>query len=173
MNYADIKEYDVANGPGVRLSLFVSGCPHHCKNCFNQETWDYSYGKLFTEIEIFKIISELKKKLGIIYNGVTILGGEPFADNNTSEVLNFVKTLKQEIPDIDIWIYSGYTYEELIKNKDKLSLLKEINTLVDGRFVESLKDIKLKFRGSSNQRIINVQDSLSEKKIIIRSEYNN
>ena len=173
MNYADIKEYDVANGPGVRLSLFVSGCPHHCKNCFNQETWDYSYGKPFTEVEISSIVSTLKKKLGIIYNGITILGGEPFADSNTSEVLNFVKILKQEIPNIDIWVYSGYTYEELIKNEHKLSLLKEINTLVDGRFVESLKDIKLKFRGSSNQRIINVQDSLSEKKIIIRSEYNN
>lgn len=173
MNYADIKEYDVANGPGVRLSLFVSGCPHHCKNCFNQETWDYTYGKPFTEVEIASIVSTLKKKLGIIYNGVTILGGEPFADSNTSEVLNFVKILKQEIPNIDIWVYSGYTYEELIKNEHKLSLLKEINTLVDGRFVESLKDIKLKFRGSSNQRIINVPDSLSEKKIIIRSEYNN
>ena len=165
MNYADIKEYDVANGPGVRFSLFVSGCPHHCKNCFNEETWDYSYGKPFTEFEESMIISVLKNKLGYIYDGLSILGGEPFADENKNAVLHFVKKVKKEIPDINIWMYSGFLFEELIKDDIKYEILTHINTLVDGRFVESLKDLKLRFRGSSNQRIIDVQESLKTKNV--------
>ena len=165
MNYADIKEYDVANGPGVRFSLFVSGCPHHCKNCFNEETWDYSYGQPFTEFEESMIISVLKNKLRYIYDGLSILGGEPFADENKNAVLHFVKRVKKEILDINIWMYSGYLFEELIKDDIKYEILTHINTLVDGRFVESLKDLKLRFRGSSNQRIIDVQESLKTKTV--------
>ena len=171
MNYADIKEYDVANGPGVRFSLFVSGCPHHCKNCFNEETWDYSYGKPFTKFEESMIISVLKNKLGYIYDGLSILGGEPFADENKNAVLHFVKRVKKEIPDINIWMYSGYLFEELIKDDIKYEILTNINTLVDGRFVESLKDLKLRFRGSSNQKIVDVKKSLQTGKVIKENQY--
>lgn len=167
MNYADIKEYDVANGQGIRMSLFVSGCPHHCKNCFNEDTWDFNYGNPFTE-EVIKTFIEKYKEHKEIYDGITILGGEPFAPENVSEVLKFVDDIKQVFPYINIWIYSGYTIEELINSENKLSkvgyealfLLSKINVLVDGRFVESKKDLRLKFRGSSNQRIINMEDTM-------------
>lgn len=174
MNIADIKEYDVANGQGVRLSVFVSGCPHHCKGCFNEETWDYNYGAPFTEETITDITHILENHIDI-YDGITILGGEPLCQENISVVSKLVSEIISKFPILTIWIYTGYTLEEISKlyesSPDKSSalhsILRSIDILVDGRFVESKKSLKLKFRGSSNQRIINVPETIKRKQIVL------
>ena len=174
MNYADIKQYDVANGQGVRLSVFVSGCPHHCKGCFNEETWDYNYGVPFTEETITDITHILENHIDI-YDGITILGGEPLCQENISVVSKLVSEIISKFPILTIWIYTGYTLEEISKlyesSPDKSSalhsILRSIDILVDGRFVESKKSLKLKFRGSSNQRIINVPETIKRKQIVL------
>ena len=174
MNIADIKEYDVANGQGVRLSVFVSGCPHHCKGCFNEETWDYNYGVPFTEETITDITHILENHIDI-YDGITILGGEPLCQENISVVSKLVSEIISKFPILTIWIYTGYTLEEISKlyesSPDKSSalhsILRSIDILVDGRFVESKKSLKLKFRGSSNQRIINVPETIKRKQIVL------
>ena len=170
MNYADIKKADVANGLGVRVSLFVSGCTHHCKNCFNQEAWDFNYGKKFTEKEIDKIINELDHSY---VAGLTLLGGEPLEHINQQGLLPLLRKVKEKFPDKNIWCYSGYTFENDIMEKmyknweETPELLSYIDVLVDGKFEEDKKDIKLRFRGSSNQRIIDVQKSLKENKAVL------
>lgn len=147
MNYAEIKKFDIANGEGVRTSLFISGCTHHCKGCFNQIAWDFNYGKLFT----IEVEDDIIKSLEPDYiQGLSLLGGEPLESQNIEVLLPFIKRVKSIYPNKDIWCYTGYTYEDL-SCKEFLSY---INVLVDGEFVEELKDISLKFRGSSNQRII-------------------
>lgn len=174
MNIADIKEYDVANGQGVRLSVFVSGCPHHCKGCFNEETWDYNYGTPFIEETITDITHILENHIDI-YDGITILGGEPLCPENISVVSKLVSEIISEFPILTIWIYTGYTLEEISKlyesSPDKSSalhsILRSIDILVDGRFVESKKSLKLKFRGSSNQRIIDVPETIKKKQIVL------
>ena len=170
MNYADIKRADVANGVGVRISLFVSGCTHHCKNCFNQEAWDFNYGKEFTEKEIERIIEELDHSY---IAGLTLLGGEPLEHVNQKGVLPLVKLVKEKFHHKNIWCYTGYTFEKDVLDRmckeweETPELLKYIDVLVDGKFIEEKKDIKLKFRGSSNQRIIDVQESLKQNKTIL------
>ncbi len=170
MNYADIKKADVANGLGVRVSLFVSGCTHHCKNCFNQEAWDFNYGKKFTEKEIDKIINELDHSY---VAGLTLLGGEPLEHINQQGLLPLLRKVKEKFPEKNIWCYSGYTFENDIMEKmyknweETPELLSYIDVLVDGKFEEDKKDIKLRFRGSSNQRIIDVQKSLKENKAVL------
>lgn len=170
MNYADIKKADVANGLGVRVSLFVSGCTHHCKNCFNQEAWDFNYGKKFTEREIDKIINELDHSY---VAGLTLLGGEPLEHINQQGLLPLLRKVKEKFPEKNIWCYSGYTFENDIMEKmyknweETPELLSYIDVLVDGKFEEDKKDIKLRFRGSSNQRIIDVQKSLKENKAVL------
>lgn len=174
MNIADIKEYDVANGQGVRLSVFVSGCPHHCKGCFNEETWDYNYGTQFTEETITNISHILENHIDI-YDGITILGGEPLCPENISVVSKLVSEIISKFPILTIWIYTGYTLEEISKLYESSpeesgalhSILRSIDILVDGRFVESMKSLKLKFRGSSNQRIINVPETIKRKQIVL------
>ena len=174
MNIADIKEYDVANGQGVRLSVFVSGCPHHCKGCFNEETWDYNYGTPFTEETITDITHILENHIDI-YDGITILGGEPLCKENISVVSKLVSEIISKFPILTIWIYTGYTLEEISKLYESSpeessalhSILRSIDILVDGRFVESKKSLKLKFRGSSNQRIINVPETIKRKQIVL------
>lgn len=174
MNIADIKEYDVANGQGVRLSVFVSGCPHHCKGCFNEETWDYNYGAPFTEETITDITHILENHIDI-YDGITILGGEPLCQENISVVSKLVSEIISKFPILTIWIYTGYTLEEISKlyesspkeNSALHSILHSIDILVDGRFVESMKSLKLKFRGSSNQRIIDVPETIKRKQIVL------
>lgn len=174
MYYADIKEYDVANGPGVRISLFVSGCTHHCKGCFNEDAWDFHYGKPFTKVEEDKIIEYLKNDF---VSGITFLGGEPFEHINQKGILNLLRRIKKECPNKTIWAFSGYLFDKDILSKmtkeyDETSeILSYIDVLVDGKFVLSLKNLKLKFRGSSNQRIINVQESLKQNKVILMEEY--
>mgnify|MGYP003204099157 CR=1 FL=1 len=173
MHYGEIKKCDVANGIGVRVSLFVSGCTNHCKNCFQKETWDFDYGKVFDEEAQLKIIEMLRPDY---IDGITVLGGEPFEPENQRGLYPFLKRIKEEFPDKSVWAYSGFTFEELT---DELSycncettdeLLKFIDVLVDGRFEDEKKDLSLRFRGSSNQRIINMNRTRREKQLILWNE---
>lgn len=169
MNYAEIKQYDVANGPGVRVSLFVSGCTHHCKNCFNQETWDFQYGKAFTEKEQELILQYLKPDH---VAGLSLLGGEPFEPSNQEGLLPLLRAVRELYPQKDIWCYTGYLFDtqilgEMCKRSETAEeMLSYIDILVDGRFVEEKKNLKLRFRGSENQRIIDVKKSLAQGTVI-------
>lgn len=170
MNYADIKECDVANGPGVRVSLFVSGCTHHCKNCFNEETWDFHFGKPFTEKEINRILTLLKPEY---IHGFTLLGGEPFEYSNQRGVLPLLRAMKETYPKKDIWCFSGYLFDQDIlgdmcrKWEETKEMLRYIDVLVDGKFIEEQKDLSLRFKGSKNQRTIMVQKSLETGNIVL------
>ncbi len=170
MNYATIKKHDIANGLGVRVSLFVSGCTHHCKGCFNPETWDFNYGTPFTKDTENEIIDALSKDY---IQGLSLLGGEPFEIENQKVLAPFLTKIKTLFPQKDIWCYSGYNFEaDMLTGKLGDSsitdeMLKNIDILVDGEFVESLKDISLRFKGSSNQRIIDVQKSLKADALIL------
>lgn len=164
MNYGRIYYCDVANGIGCRTALFVSGCTHHCRECFNPETWDFDYGKPFTNETENDIIESLKPDY---IDGLTVLGGEPMELSNQAVIRPFLERVKKEAAHASIWIYSGYTYEELtdIANKrchgdDTAAILSLTDVLVDGRFVIEKKDLTLSFRGSSNQRIIDVKKTL-------------
>lgn len=163
MNFAQIRKYDVANGTGIRTVIFVTGCTHNCRNCFNKEYQDFNYGEVWTEAETGKLIEFLKDDN---VSGLTLLGGEPMQNLELIQVLKAVKD-KVEKP---IWVYSGYTYEEIMENEKRTELLKLCDVLVDGRFVEELKDLKLKFRGSSNQRIIDVKKSMEQGKVVLFME---
>lgn len=164
MNYGEIKKYDIANGIGVRTSLFVSGCRHHCKGCFNPETWNFEYGKAYTKETEEDIVSSLAP---YYISGLTVLGGEPFEPENQATIVGLLKRVKEEYPDKNIWVYSGYLFEELMGKIPSHArcevtdeMLSYIDILVDGEFVEAKKDISLHFRGSSNQRIIDVKKTL-------------
>lgn len=170
MNYADIKRIDVANGPGVRVSLFVSGCTHHCKECFNPETWDFSYGNIFDENAENEIIKYLEPDY---IKGLTLLGGDPMEKVNQEALIPLLEKVKKTYPDKSIWCYTGYDFEEDIK-KNMLKnwevtkkFMSYIDVLVDGEFKIDLKDLNLVFRGSSNQRIIMVKESLESGKIVL------
>lgn len=161
MNFAQIRKYDVANGPGIRTTIFVTGCTHKCHNCFNEEYQDFDFGDPWTQRETDEVIEDLKLDE---VKGLTILGGEPF--QNEVDLLQVIRDIKKEVQK-DTWIFSGYTYEEILKDQDKKKLLEECDVLVDGRFVEALKDLNLRFRGSSNQRIIDVQKSLESNEVVL------
>lgn len=170
MNYCNIKNCDIANGTGVRVSLFVSGCRNHCKGCFQKETWDFSYGEEFTKETEDKILEMLAPTY---INGLTILGGEPFEEENQRALLPFVKRVRAAYPEKDIWVFSGYTLEEMLTEGMRpgcevtSELLSLIDILVDGRFEEEKKNISLKFRGSENQRIIDLKKSAETGKIVL------
>ena len=167
MNYADIRPIDVANGPGVRVSLFVSGCTHHCRECFNPETWDFGYGAPFTEEEVQAILNHLAP--GHI-RGLSLLGGEPFEPENQETVLALVRRVRAEYPQKDVWCYSGYLFEALREGKigsHSRELLEQLDVLVDGPFVIEKKDLSLRFRGSSNQRLIDVPASLKAGDVVL------
>ena len=155
MNYANIKHHDVANGPGIRVSLFVSGCTHHCKGCFNAEAWSFTYGEPFTQQTVEEILLALQPAY---IQGLSLLGGEPFEPENQPAVLDLVRQVRAAYPEKDIWAYSGYTLEQLQTLAPEM--LAQITVLVDGPFVESQKDLRLAFRGSANQRILDVPASL-------------
>ena len=161
MNFAQIRKYDVANGPGIRTTIFVTGCTHKCHNCFNEEYQDFDFGDPWTQKETDEVIEDLKLDE---VRGLTILGGEPF--QNEVDLLQVLRDIKKEVQK-DIWIFSGYTYEEILKDDNKKKLLEECDVLVDGRFVEALKDLSLRFRGSSNQRIIDVKKSLEANEVVL------
>lgn len=175
MNYATIKKCDIANGEGVRVSLFVSGCTHHCKNCFNEVAWDFSYGEPFTAATEEEIFAELEHSY---VNGLSLLGGEPFEPQNQRALLPFVKRVREKFPKKNIWCYTGFVFDEktgllkeLAKNTEcTAELIRNLDVLVDGPFVDELKDISLVFRGSSNQRVIDVQKTLQSGEIVLYLE---
>lgn len=169
MNYATIKPYDVANGPGVRVSLFVSGCTHHCKGCFNSEAWDFAYGEAYTKEVEDRIIKALEPSY---IKGFSVLGGEPFEPQNQAVVVGTLERVKKTYPEKTVWCYSGYDFEKDIL-AGKLGdwevtrrMLDCIDVLVDGKFVEAQKNPQLRFKGSANQRIILVQESLKADEIV-------
>lgn len=194
MRYASIRSMDISNGEGVGISLFVQGCHFHCKNCFNPETWDFNGGKEWTP-EVEDKFIELASRPYI--KRISLLGGECLADENLDGVLNLVNKIRLLMPEKTIWLYTGYTWEELINNRNKLAmldyliceehqverftkekytswlrfnLLREIDVLVEGRYIDSQRNISLKWRGSSNQRVIDVQESLKQNKIILHCD---
>lgn len=170
MYYGNIKTCDVANGPGVRVSLFVSGCRHHCKNCFNQETWDFLFGKEFTQDTLDFILEQLSFDY---VSGFSLLGGEPFEPENQKYLVDILKVIKEKYPNKQIWCWTGWNLDkELSRGGIKYTeytdkMLSYIDVLVDGPFVEELKDITLAFRGSSNQRIIDLKETKKQNKIIV------
>ena len=171
MNYCNIKYCDIANGEGVRTTLFVSGCTNHCEECFQPETWSFDYGEPFTEAVERKILDSLKP---FYVNGLTLLGGEPFEPSNQRALIPFLKRVREAYPDKNIWCFTGFTLDgELWRDGSHPrcevtdEMLALIDVLVDGRFVRALKDISLKFRGSSNQRIIDVKKTLEKGEIVL------
>ena len=173
MNYATIKKRDVANGTGVRVSLFVSGCTHHCKGCFNAEAWDFNYGEPFTKDIEDEIITALAPSY---IKGFSLLGGEPFEPCNQVCLVGLLERIRAVYPEKTVWCYTGYDFERdilahrlgdgAVTNR----MLKCIDVMVDGKFVEEKKDLSLRFRGSSNQRIIDVQESLRTGTIVLSPE---
>ena len=170
MYYSEVKECDIANGPGVRVTLFVSGCTHHCRGCFNEMTWDFQYGREFTEEDIDKLIKFLEPSY---VAGLTLLGGEPMEYRNQQGLLPLLRKVKEAYPDKTIWCYTGYLYEkDILENfcgkwEETREMLSYLDVIVDGEFVEELKDISLRFRGSSNQRIIDVKKSRETGKVVL------
>lgn len=176
MNYGEIKKTDIANGTGVRVSLFVSGCTHHCKGCFNPETWNFEYGKPFTK----EVEEELLKALTPTHiTGLTLLGGEPMEPSNQQVLVPFLRTVKAQFPNKTIWCYTGYTLEkDLLEGGNDTArcevtdeFLSYLDVLVDGEFELDKKDIRLKFRGSSNQRILDVPASLKKGEAVWIEEF--
>ena len=170
MNYANIKYCDIANGVGVRTSLFVSGCRRHCKNCFNAIAWDFNYGQPFDKQTRNAILASLEPEY---INGLSLLGGEPFEPENQRALLPFVRRIREKFPEKGIWAYSGFTLEELLSPgayahcEATEELLRCIDVLVDGRFIKEKKDISLRFRGSSNQRLIDMNKTRETGKIVL------
>lgn len=170
MNYAEIKNCDIANGIGVRVSLFVSGCTHHCKGCFNEVAWDFDYGTPFTQETIDKILDMMRP--GYI-QGLTLLGGEPFEPQNQGPIVELLRQIKEKMPEKSIWAFSGYLFDRDILSgrlgdwKVTQEYLSYLDVLVDGPFVEAKKNLSLRFRGSENQRIIDVPASLAQGKIVL------
>lgn len=171
MNYGEIKQYDIANGTGVRVTIFVSGCTHHCEGCFNQMTWDFDYGFEFTQ----QTQSEILKYLEPDYiSGLTLLGGEPMEISNQRVLVNLLKDVKEKFPKKDVWCYTGYTLEsDLLEGSANcevtMQMLKYIDVLVDGEFVLEKKNISLPFRGSENQRIIDLPKTLKNGRVILKN----
>lgn len=174
MNYATIKSRDIANGPGVRVSLFVSGCTHHCKGCFNAVAWDFDYGQPFTQETIDSILEMLQPAY---VKGITLLGGEPFEPENQPVLVSLLRQIKEKYPEKSIWSFSGYLFDrDILPGKlGDPAITREfvsyLDVLVDGRFVEEKKDLTLRFRGSSNQRIIDVPASLAKGEIVLWEDW--
>lgn len=174
MNYATIKNCDIANGPGVRVSLFVSGCTHHCKGCFNEIAWDFDYGEPFTRDTIDLILNMIAPEY---IQGLTLLGGEPFEPENQGPILELLRAIKKEYPHKSIWAFSGYMFDKDIMSgrlgpwEITEEYLRYLDVLVDGPFVLEKKDLSLRFRGSSNQRIINVPVSLEKGEIVLWEDW--
>ena len=169
MKYAAIKKCDVANGPGVRVSVFVSGCNHHCKGCFNEKAWDFNYGEEFSDEIIDGIINDLDKEY---ISGLTLLGGEPLERTNQQGLVKLVRKVKEKLPNKSIWCYTGFNYEKDVMGQmynnwpETKELIDNIDVLVDGKFELEKRNLNLKFRGSENQRLIDVKKSMAENKIV-------
>lgn len=174
MNYATIKPVDIANGPGVRVSLFVSGCTHRCKGCFNEEAWDFQFGKPFTQEVQEQLLSSLDHDY---IEGLTLLGGEPMEPSNQEALLPFIRAVRERLPQKTIWCFTGYDFEKDILGKmmEASSVTRELiplfDVMVDGKFVAEKRNLSLKFRGSENQRVLNVKKSLEEKQAVWMEEF--
>ena len=169
MNYATIKPWDIANGPGVRVSLFVSGCTHHCKDCFNPEAWDFDYGEPFTEAVMDHILELLRPDY---IRGITYLGGEPFDPHNQESLLLLSRRIRQELPEKSIWAFTGYVYGGNLPIVPGVTeeLLSALDVLVDGPFIAAQKNLSLRFRGSSNQRLIDMKKTRAAGEVILWDE---
>lgn len=171
MNYATIREHDVANGEGIRVSLFVSGCRHQCKECFNEVAWDFHFWKKYTKEQEDFIVEKLSAPY---YAGLSVLGGEPLEPETQEDIASLIKRVKETYPKQKIWLYTWFTYEQIqndmIKKPNKFpfiqDIIKNIDIMVDGKFVVELKNLSLAFRGSANQRVINVPESLKQERIV-------
>lgn len=174
MNYATIKPVDIANGPGVRVSLFVSGCTHRCKGCFNEEAWDFQFGKPFTQEVQEQLLSSLDHDY---IEGLTLLGGEPMEPSNQEALLPFIRAVRERLPQKTIWCFTGYDFEKDILGRmmEASSVTRELipffDVMVDGKFVAEKRNLSLKFRGSENQRVLNVKKSLEEKQAVWMEEF--
>lgn len=174
MNYAAIKNCDIANGPGVRVSLFVSGCTHRCKGCFNEVAWDFAYGQPFTQQTIDELLAMLAPPH---VKGITILGGEPFEPENQPAVLELLRQMKARYPEKTVWAFSGYLLDRDIlagrlgPREITREYLEYVDVLVDGPFILEKKDLSLRFRGSSNQRIIDVPATLAQGQIVLWEDW--
>lgn len=171
MNYAAIKNCDIANGPGVRVSLFVSGCTHHCPGCFNEVAWDFDYGVPFTEEVMDKIVDMMRPDY---IKGLTLLGGEPFEPQNQQGIVQLLRKVKAQLPQKSIWAFSGYLFDKDITSGrlgDTREYLSYLDVLVDGPFVEAKKNLSLRFRGSENQRLIDVPASLEYGKVVLWQDW--
>ncbi|MBP3871500.1 MAG: anaerobic ribonucleoside-triphosphate reductase activating protein [Faecalicoccus sp.] len=173
MNYGMIKKFDIADGEGVRVSLFVSGCTNHCFNCFQPETWDFNYGQPYTKDTENEIIEALKPSY---IQGLTLLGGDPFEFQNQREVVKLLRRMKAELPDKNVWAYTGFILDQDLLDGGRRhcevtdEMLSYIDVLVDGPFIDAQKNISLAFRGSENQRVIDLKKSLKEKEVILYLE---
>lgn len=174
MNYAAIKNCDIANGPGVRVSLFVSGCTHHCPGCFNEVAWDFDYGEPFTEETVETILSMLRPAY---IRGLTLLGGEPFEPRNQEPIVRLLRRIKAEMPEKSIWAFSGYLFDRDILSgrlgdwEITREYIHYLDVLVDGPFVEAKKNLSLRFRGSENQRLIDVPESLRRGEVVLWQDW--
>ena len=171
MNYATIKDCDIANGPGVRVSLFVSGCTHRCPGCFNEVAWDFTYGEPFTQETIDSVINMLRPAY---IRGLTLLGGEPFEPQNQGAIVELLRQVKRELPEKSIWAFSGYLFDKDILSGrlgDTSEYLSYLDVLVDGQFIEAKKNLSLRFRGSENQRLIDVPASLTAVEIVLWQDW--
>ena len=166
IRYASIRSLDISNGEGAGVALFVQGCPFRCHNCFNPETWDFNGGKEWTK-ETEKQFIELVNRPYI--KRISILGGEPLADENLEDVLNLVNKIRLLLPEKTIWIYSGYTWAECMEHSIRRDIVSKCDIFVDGKYVDKMRDVTLKWRGSTNQKVINVKESLAQNKIILES----
>ncbi len=172
MHYGSIKKADIANGVGVRVTLFVSGCRNHCEHCFQPQTWAFDYGEEFTADTERELMEALEPEY---IDGLTLLGGEPFEPENQRELVKLLRRVRRELPGKDIWCFSGFTLEELMgqsRGRTEVTgeMLSLIDVLVDGRFVEALKNLNLRFRGSSNQRLIDMPETLRQGRVVLWDE---
>ncbi len=173
MNYGNIKKYDIANGQGVRITIFVSGCRNHCFNCFQPETWDFDYGQPYTKETEQEILDFMDQDL---IQGISILGGDPFEPENQPEILGLCKAVKERYPDKDIWMYTGYILDQDLLEFGKVhtpytdAILSYLDVLIDGPFIEEQKNIQLAFRGSENQRVIDMKKTLATQDIVLYLE---
>lgn len=173
MRYAKIKKCDIANGTGVRVSIFVSGCHHHCKGCFNTDAWNFNFGENYTEDTKNEILKLLDKEY---IEGLTLLGGEPLEYVNQMGLLPLVKEAKEKYPNKTIWCYTGYLFDkeimkEIEKNQVTKELISRLDIIVDGKYEEDLRDLNLRFKGSSNQRIIDVKRTLEKNEIVLAKDF--
>ena len=171
MNYAAIKNCDIANGPGVRVSLFVSGCTHRCPGCFNEVAWDFHYGQPFNQEVMDRIVQMLRPDY---IRGLTLLGGEPFEPENQGTIVQLLRQVKRELPQKSIWAFSGYLFDrDILSGRlgDTREYLSYLDVLVDGPFIEAQKNLSLRFRGSENQRLIDVPASLAAGKIVLWQDW--